>query len=218
MRISRGGSLKILPLELAYTDEMILVRKVFSIIALLSFALIFLSPTSAQAHAELRSSDPADGAVLASMPDSISLTFGEDLLQLGDEEISKTLLTGPGGENIRLGALTVAGAILTVQVNEDEGSEGYEPGSYTLDYRVVSGDGHPVTGAISFEINAANETPAAEKTPFAITGNGGGDDDGDSEGGEFLQSEFGTGSIFIGIGAVIALAAVLWYLIRKRNE
>ena len=46
-----------------------------AIVALLTLPVLFLWAPAAQAHANLDSSEPADGAILATAPERVTLTF-----------------------------------------------------------------------------------------------------------------------------------------------
>lgn len=60
---------------------------------LLSAAAVTLTATPAFAHAELKASDPAQGASIATPPQQVSLTFAE-AVTLPDNPVT---VTGPDG-------------------------------------------------------------------------------------------------------------------------
>lgn len=94
----------------------------------------------ASAHDVLISSDPADGSTLAKAPTSMTFTFDQPV-QNFDPVMS---LLGPDGRQYATGTPTVSGNVVT-------GSVGTGPaGAYTGAYRIVSADGHPVTGEVHF--------------------------------------------------------------------
>ncbi|MGC0141451.1 copper resistance CopC family protein [Pseudactinotalea sp. Z1732] len=121
----------------------------------LAAALVWSSP--AHAHAELIGSDPADGAELNEAPDEIVLTFNEPLEQIGAE----VLITDADGSEVQDGDPRISGPTLTHDLTEDRPA-----GEYTAQWRVVSADGHPVSGAFTF--TAAEATgPEAGSEPDA---------------------------------------------------
>ncbi|HEY5881936.1 MAG TPA: copper resistance CopC family protein [Nakamurella sp.] len=124
--------------------------------AVIVLALVLLGilglPGTASAHASLIGSDPADGAVLTSAPTVAKLTFDDNL---ADFEPVVTV-TGPDGNQYQSGAPTVDGAQLSSAVAALPVA-----GTYTIAYRVVSDDGHPVEGTVSFELAAAAISPVA---------------------------------------------------------
>ena len=97
---------------------------------------------SASAHDVLISSSPADNATLTVAPTSISFTFDQPI-QNFDPVVS---LIGPDGRQYATGTPVISGNVIT-------GTVGTGPaGAYTGAYRIVSADGHPVTGEIHFRL------------------------------------------------------------------
>jgi copper transport protein len=97
----------------------------------------------AAAHAVLESSDPADGSRLTEAPDTVTLTFNEDV----GAEVGGVRVFDAGGERVDDGVTTVAGPIVSAGLNPGLGD-----GAYIVTYRVLSADGHPVRGAFSFVV------------------------------------------------------------------
>ena len=95
----------------------------------------------ASAHASLIGSDPADGAVLQTAPTTVTLTFDDNLANF--EPV--VTVTGPDGTAYQTGTATVDGARRAARFRP------YRPRAYTIAYRVVSDDGHPVEGTVTFE-------------------------------------------------------------------
>lgn len=126
-------------------------------LAALFALLLALAPQLALAHAQLQSSAPEDGATVQTMPGAVTLTFTDDVSPLILRWIAPD-----GGETEGVGE--ARGHVLTVPPPVDDSE-----GTYVLSWRVVSGDGHPVGGALAFHLGAAsaqaidrgNETPAA---------------------------------------------------------
>lgn len=122
-------------------------KVIYSIIFLV--LSISLNASEANAHTELQEAIPANGAVLERMPESLSLTFGEELLTLGEENINQISLIDPTGNQVELADLTIEGPLVTATILR---SLSYEPGKYSINYRIVSADGHPVKGELSFTL------------------------------------------------------------------
>ena len=117
--------------------------------AILMFLIVTAAP--AWAHATLSASSPADGVVLGALPPAATLTFDEPVRPVtGDIEV-----LDPNGRNVG-GAVTAYGAKVTVGLPR-EGA----PGTYTLTWRVISADSHPVGGAISFSLGHPSRAAAA---------------------------------------------------------
>ncbi len=113
----------------------------------------------ALAHTTLIGSDPADGAVLTAAPTTVTLTFDDPL---ADFEPVLTV-TGPDGVTYQSGSPTVDGTRLSNAVNALPVA-----GTYTVAYRVVSDDGHPVEGTLIFTLAAQAIAPAP--APATSTG------------------------------------------------
>lgn len=113
----------------------------------------------AQAHAELLSTNPEDGAVLDTAPATVELRFNEPVQLIED---AMRLFPGDG-DPVVLTARTVDTTV-TITLPDDLGE-----GAYALAYRVVSADGHPIGGALTFQIGdgdyAAPDTSTAPADP-----------------------------------------------------
>ena len=109
--------------------------------------VIFLAPVNAFAHTALVSSSPKDRAVLSVSPTNISLTFNENLIKISGKNVSRLSLSDSTNKTIRLGKATLNKSKISAQV-----PSALSKGRYTITYRVVSADGHPVTGTIQFSV------------------------------------------------------------------
>ncbi len=134
-----------------------LARPLAVVLTALLAALLPAGP--AAAHASLRSSTPADGARLPRPPGEVTLTFSERL-QAG---FTRVAATGPGGQSVAAGPVRVAGtrAVLPLKATA--------AGDYTVSYRIVSSDGHPVQGTIRFSAAAPAPTTALPTTTAPST-------------------------------------------------
>jgi len=126
--------------------------------ALLAVLLVALTAGIAHAHAVLVASEPADGAMLSTPPQRLTLTFNEPVSPL------VMRLLGPGGTEQDV-AVKQDGAVLSIVPG---GS--MENGTHLLSWRVVSADGHPVGGTIVFSIGYASEAgpPPVANTAVGI--------------------------------------------------
>lgn len=98
--------------------------------------------SAASAHAELESTDPADGSTVATAPAQVTLTFGEELVP----ETVALAVNGPNG-TVAIDDPAVDGAVVTLPW-----PAAADAGEYAVAYRVVSQDGHPVEGTFAFTI------------------------------------------------------------------
>ncbi|MFI8188341.1 copper resistance protein CopC [Streptomyces sp. NPDC085946] len=109
----------------------------------------------ASAHSALRSTDPGDRAVLPSAPRALTLTFTESVGLLDDS----FRVYGPDGRRVRTGEPRHAdGRSDTARATLPAG---LAEGTFTVAWRVVSADSHPVSGAFTFSVGAPSPAPAA---------------------------------------------------------
>lgn len=103
-------------------------------------AVAVAAPVSA--HSELRGSAPAAGAVLECAPEHIELQFSEGV------QLTALRLHRVDGAEISLPRRTIREAR-----SEIIDLPPLEPGDFRAEWRVISGDGHPVGGVIPFSIS-----------------------------------------------------------------
>jgi copper transport protein len=122
--------------------------------------LLFLLGTAvpASAHAALRGTDPADGTLLKAAPRQLTLTYTESVGLLDDS----FRLYDPHNRRVRTGLPDHAPDHPdTVRVPLTAAKLG--KGTYTLAWRVVSADSHPVSGALTFSVGTRTATtPVAD--------------------------------------------------------
>jgi copper transport protein len=125
--------------------------------ALVALALVLLGSGPAAAHAELVSTDPAEGAVVDTAPDAVTLTFNEPV-RLTAQEIA---VYDAEGEAVD----AEAGATGTDVTVELPGAADLADGTYVVSWNVLSGDGHPIAGALSFSVGAPSASVTAPPEP-----------------------------------------------------
>ena len=111
--------------------------------------MTLLAPIPAQAHTSLTSSVPVKNSTIKAIPKTIALTFDEKLIKIAGKNVSKFSVVGPDGKEIKLGPITLTNQIISAAVLEPKP----KPGTYKINYRVISDDGHPVSGTIKFTLN-----------------------------------------------------------------
>jgi len=129
------------------------------LVSLFTFAVL-LAPT-ANAHSDLVGTTPADGAVIADAPASITLQFNEEPL----DSMVDVVITDAAGAVVAMDAAEAAGTEVLVPWPGSLGA-----GDYTVAYRVVSADGHPVTGTFTFTYTgdaSAATAPAIDEAAAA---------------------------------------------------
>ncbi|WP_020659041.1 copper resistance CopC family protein [Amycolatopsis benzoatilytica] len=113
----------------------------------------------AEAHSFLEASTPAKDSAVDSAPAKIVLTFNEPL----DSGFTELTVRGPdGATHWESAAPTTEGPTLTAPVKPLGPA-----GKYTVDYRVVSADGHPVSGSYAFTLTKPGAAVAAPASAVA---------------------------------------------------
>ncbi|MDV9200796.1 copper resistance CopC/CopD family protein [Streptomyces sp. Wh19] len=136
---------------------------VLAALAGMVFGLLLGGAGPASAHAALTGSDPQDGAVVATAPKEVTLTFSEQVA-LGDDSIrildpdGKRADTGAAPRDLQSGSTVKYGVSLHA---------GLPDGTYTVAWQAVSADSHPVSGAFTFSVGAPSKTTVALPTDQA---------------------------------------------------
>ena len=113
-----------------------------------------ISAVAADAHAALRSITPGDGETVATAPRAVTLEFNEPI----GTSFATVTVTGPSG-NVSQGRPAVDATTVTQAL-----SSGLQGGDYTVAFRVVSEDGHPVSDTTTFTVVDASTTATTSPT------------------------------------------------------
>jgi copper transport protein len=161
-------------------------RAVTLVFALCSIWLVASAPV-ASAHASLRSSDPADGAIVDVAPAAVILTFTEP----PDPTLTVVHVLDSSGRQVETGhAQPVPGRGLQIRQAVGE----FADGVYTVTWRTVSEtDGHVTAGGFSFGVGVS---PAGAPQP---SGGGAGETPSPSP-----LSVAGKWSLYVGLSLLLA--------------
>ncbi|CAL9449191.1 hypothetical protein SUDANB121_02422 [Nocardiopsis dassonvillei] len=185
--------------------------------AVLAAALVAL-PAPALAHDVLTGSNPEDGATLDTVPEEVVLSFNNAPMEGGSG--SAVVVTGPDGETTyedgepEFDGLDVSVGLVPLD----------QAGEYTIGFRVVSSDGHPIQDSLTFTVTEeavaaaapeespepeeAAEEPAEEESPAGVEA---------SEAAAEEESSLPVGLIVIAAVGVVAVAAVVVVALRLRR-
>ena len=119
--------------------------------ALLLGTIVLSSASPAVADAVLVDSNPERRSTLETLPAEIRLTFTGEM-----NRPSYVTLSAPDGSTVVEGEGDVEGNDVVQAVTDDPGLAG----TYRVDYRVVSADGHPVSGGIEFDVTSGKTVQA----------------------------------------------------------
>jgi copper resistance protein C len=164
--------------------------------------LLFASP--AKAHDLLIEIEPAAGAIVTESSFEAKLTFNNPLLVVAGETNAEVSTKPAGSTEWVNHDLAIAGAVLTAQVSLSE------PGQYDLRWKVVSSDGHPISGESTFTLESeASENTEGAESPILIA---------PAPTGEQASGEGSLLGFYIGLAMVIlgVIFAPIGLMIRRR--
>ncbi|WP_072691582.1 copper resistance CopC family protein [Rhodococcus marinonascens] len=165
-------------------------------LGLLVMLTSMLGVATASAHAAATGFNPENGAQIATAPDQVSIKFNEPM----QESFASLTVVGPDGNLWTKSDPSVVGTTVSAALGELGPA-----GEYTIAYRVVSADGHPVSGTSTFTLTQPESgAPGAPASGVSAQASSPG---GSADGGVPLWP-------FIVVG-VIVFAGGLWLALRK---
>jgi methionine-rich copper-binding protein CopC len=151
------GLLKAAVSFVAGLDRRAAVRRLAGVAVL---ALLFLTPlTPAAAHDAIEATEPAEGSVLTAVPAAVKLTFSNTPIALG----ASVQIKDENGVDQAEGRVVITDNVVSQAVKA-----GAPAGTYTVTWRVVSSDSHPIEGRYTFtagDTSGPSPTPAAPGVP-----------------------------------------------------
>ncbi|MCQ2000309.1 copper resistance CopC family protein [Arthrobacter zhaoxinii] len=124
------------------------------LLALCAGLLVWAPP--AAAHDELTGSSPADGAVLEAPPESVELVFSNNPAAIG----SRVQVLDAAGTDWADGDVRILDNTATQPLRSS-----MPAGTYTVNWRVVSSDAHPIGDGESFTFTVRGGTSAGTSAP-----------------------------------------------------
>ena len=116
----------------------------------------------ASAHNSLISANPVDGSTVEVAPGTIDLVFSEPAIALG----TQVLVLGPESTSLGTGEPVLLGSTVSQPLAAERPA-----GAYTVEWRVTSQDGHPISGQLTFDATSAVGPPVLE-TPAPTPSDG----------------------------------------------
>ncbi|MEV6716543.1 copper resistance CopC family protein [Lentzea sp. NPDC051208] len=123
-------------------------------------AAVLVTAAPAAAHNALIGSDPKDKSSLEVGPSTVTLTFDQDV-QGGQGINTISVVDSNGGHYEAAGDPTIKDTTVSAKVDALG-----KAGEYKIGYRILSADGHPVSGELTFTL-----TKDGTGTPRAIDAN-----------------------------------------------
>jgi len=167
--------------------------RAISRMALATILFTFSAMSPASAHTSVVKTTPSYKSTLEQMPESISIEFTDVLMTLGEKKVNSIEVRDPEGSIVPVGQSTVDQRTLTVQLP----ARSYSDGTYLISYRVVSADGHSISGSYELYLN----TPSEDVSPI-----------------EVHESFFHIHQGHILQGGVALILILLWWAYRRFNR
>jgi copper resistance protein C len=104
----------------------------------------------ASAHTDLVSATPSSGSTVDGVPAGVELSFATSV----QARLTQVVVSDAAGRD------HVVGPVVSFDTRVEARVEGLRPGRYTVAYRVVAADGHPVVGRYAFVVAAGAVTAA----------------------------------------------------------
>lgn len=124
-----------------------------------SLALTLSGPLPARAHDALVQSSPAADSVVTSTPTEVSMTYSGELFDASSSVAVEVI--DSSGANVAAAAPVVTDTTVTQPVEPVTAS-----GVVTVRWRVVSSDGHPISGEYAFMVDVpVAPSPPSEPEP-----------------------------------------------------
>jgi methionine-rich copper-binding protein CopC len=180
---------------MTFTNAAVRVRRV-GLTVVLAGAALALVAAPASAHSELTSASPPDGSTLTTAPTQIVLTFNENIIAIGNQ----VSVLDASGALMSDGNPTVVDSTVTQQLKPL-----IYNGAYSVTYRIVSADGHPVERNLSFTLNVPSlSTPTASASPAETTGSS--------------KLSFGVIALIVGGVFLVAMVITIFSVMASRGD
>lgn len=121
-------------------------------------AVSWANGPEAAAHAEFVGSAPADGQVVSVLPSEVRAWFTEDVAPLADG----LEVWSPSGKRVDDGNPTQGATTKSIRVGL---AQSPEEGTFTVVWRVISVDGHPIQGSFEFSVGAPSAGGGGQHLP-----------------------------------------------------
>lgn len=170
--------------------------------------LVLLGPAAAAfAHDSVTGTSPKDGQRLQSMPEAVEVSFTGVPISLG----SQILVEDAEGKNWAGGDVEIVNNVARQAIDPDAPA-----GKYTVTWRVVSSDSHPIEGTFTFRAGTgagADTTAVSTRSPAAPQSPAGSGQQPDAQ-----ATASGFPVLLVGIMAVVlvGLIAIIAVVARRR--
>jgi methionine-rich copper-binding protein CopC len=118
-------------------------------------AVMVVAPVPASAHEELTATSPVDGSTVTTRVTEVTLSFSGPVRADG----STVTVTGPDGRTHSSAAVSVVDTVVHQPVAP------LSSGAYRVEWRVIAGDGDPMSGQFSFTLALPPELEPTTAAP-----------------------------------------------------
>lgn len=178
-------------------------------VAVALFALLTLAVSApAAAHSALIGSTPEPESTVEALPDDIELQFNESV-----SDISPAVILRRDGQTVAELEPRIDGSTVRAAAP----SEDLPDGDYTVVWRVVSADGHPIEGVVPFTLASGQDAGAEPATPEPTTDAG--EDAGGAAAGDSAEDSGPSSAVVVSAVAIgLAVLALLALLVARRGR
>lgn len=169
---------------------------------------VLAAPPPASAHSVLIGTTPKARSTVTSPRSTVRLTFNEAV----QTSFAQVVVTDSAGDRLSVGKPDIVDATVTQRIQPFRSA-----GGYRVAWRVVSADGHPVSGAFTFTVRASAVTTGSPTAPAGTTASPS-PAPGQASGGQqsFLQRH--AVHILVGLVVVVVGGGILWWERRRRSD
>ncbi|CAM2778748.1 copper resistance CopC family protein [Paenibacillus sediminis] len=169
--------------------------------------MILLFPQMTSAHSRLMSSDPEAGSTVTESLSSITLQFNEDI-----EPLSTIKVTNVQGEKVPV-KVSVTGSKLSGSLDHPLLNN-----KYTVTWKIVGGDSHPVEGKYSFLVNVPETASNGDQT-HSSSDQGINSTDVDHAANDPVKSNMSSvPDVVLLASLLIVIVGMYYYIARKRRK
>lgn len=196
--------------------EVIIIRKSV-VVSFVFLVIILLVPTPILAHTGLQSSSPEADSIVEQGFNEIVLEFNTEV-----EPLSSFKLKAQNGSELQIDTLDIDGSRIVGTIDDE-----IPNGIYTVEWKIVGSDGHPIEGDFKFTVNVqgVEPTPSPEQEPVdsaspipTVTVDQGASPQEDVPVEERGKEQGGQNTgIWIVVGIVIIAATVLLFGMRRKK-
>lgn len=175
-------------------------------------SLLICAP-SVSAHNVLVDTDPGDGSTVDTQPGTVELIYD----QFVQDQFTQVAVLDEDENPHHVGEPEVDYNTVTQDVQD------LPDGEYTVSYRVISADGHPVSGTFSFTMAAGDPAEEVDEETTNDDDTAADDETGDGETGDGEAASESEGGISPLVAAVVVLAVVVtgaavYFVTRRRGR